>query len=123
MKKTYDAASTFTAMVIKTFTNSGVYEDFKLMHQVHDYDVKSNQANNNWSRQRHSGHSTSNENSDDDEPPPPCKRQKSGFKSVVTARHNESDNDDDDNDIDNNDVDFDDTNKDDDDEDDGDDDD
>ncbi len=79
----------------KTFNKSGAYKNFEIMHQAIDYDVKLNQANNNRSRQLHSKHSTSDENSDDDEPPPPCKRQKSGFKSVVTARCNESDNDDD----------------------------
>ncbi len=35
------------------------------MHQASDYDVKSNQANNNWPRQCHSKHSTSSKNSDD----------------------------------------------------------
>ncbi len=98
MKKTYDAASAFTAMVKKMFNKSITYKDFDLMHEAIDYDVKSNQAYNNRSRQCNSKHSTSNENSDDDKPPPPCKRQKSGFKSGVTARCNESDNDDDDND-------------------------
>ncbi len=93
MKKTYEAASAFTAMVNKRFNKSSAYKDFELMHQAIDYDVKSNQANNNRSRQCHSKHSTFNENSDDDEPPPPCKRQKSGFKSVVTACRNESDDD------------------------------
>jgi hypothetical protein len=73
MKKTYDAASAFTAMVNKTFNKSGAYKNFELMHQAIDYDVKSNQANNNRSRQLQSIHSTSNENSDDDKPPPPCK--------------------------------------------------
>jgi hypothetical protein len=95
MKKSYDAASAFTAMVNKTFNKSGAYGDFELMHQAIDYDVKSNQANKNWSRQLHSKHSTTNENFDNDEPPPPCKRQKSGFKSIITARLNEIDNDDD----------------------------
>jgi hypothetical protein len=90
MKITYDTASAFTAILNKMFNKSCAY--FELMHQAIDYDVKSNQAkNNNRSRQLHSKHSTSDENSDDDEPPPPCKRQKSGFKSVVTACHNESD--------------------------------
>jgi hypothetical protein len=121
MKKTYDAASTFAAIVNKTFNKSGAYKDFELMHQAIDYDVKSNQANKNRSRQCYSKHSTSDENSDDDEPPLPCKRQKSGFKSFFTARCNESDDDDNDNDNENNDVDFDDANKDDDDDDDGDD--
>jgi hypothetical protein len=95
MKKTYDATSAFTAMANKMFNKSGAYKDFELMHQAIDFDVKSNQANNNRSRQLHSKHSTSDENSDDDEPPPPCKRLKSGFKSVVTACHNESDDNDD----------------------------
>jgi hypothetical protein len=95
MKETYDATSAFTAMVNKTFNKSGAYKDFELMHQAIDYDVKSNQANNNWSRQLHSKHSTSDENSDDDKPPPLCKRHKSGFKSVFTACRNESDYDDD----------------------------
>ncbi len=95
MKKRYDTTYTSTAMVNKTFNKSGAYKDFELMHQAIDYDVKSNQANNNRSRQLHSKHSTSDENSDDDKPPPPCKRQKSGFKSVVTARRNESGDDDD----------------------------
>jgi hypothetical protein len=101
MKKSYDPASAFTAMVNKTFNKGSAYKDFELMHQAIDYDFKSNQANNNRSRQLHFEHSTSDENSDDDEPPPPCKRQKSGFKSVVTARRNEcddNDNDGDDND-------------------------
>ncbi len=92
VKKPYDAASAFTAMVNKTFNKSGAYKDFELMHQAIEYDVESNQANNNRSRQLHSKHSTSDENSDDDKPPSPCKRQKSGFKSVVTAHCNESDN-------------------------------
>ncbi len=74
-REKYDAASAFTAMVNKTFNKSGAYKDFELMHQAINYDVKSNQANNNRSRQLHSKHSTLNENSDDDEPPPPCKRQ------------------------------------------------
>ncbi len=95
MKKTYDAASARTAMVNKMFNKSSAYKDFQLMHQAIDYDVKSNQANINWSRQRHSKHSTSDEDSDDDKPPPPCKRQKSGFKFVITGHCNESDNDDD----------------------------
>jgi hypothetical protein len=81
-------------MVNKTFNKSGAYKEFELMHQAIDYNVKSNQANNNRSRQLHSKHLTSDENSDDDEPPPPCKRQKSGFKSVVTACCNEIDDDD-----------------------------
>jgi hypothetical protein len=93
-------------MVNKTFNKSGAYEDFELMHQAIDYDVESNQAINNRSRQLHSIHSTSNENSDDDEPPPPCKGQKFGFKSIVTACHNESDDDDGDNDDEDNDVDI-----------------
>jgi hypothetical protein len=95
MKKTYDAASSFTEMVNKMFNKSSAYEDFELMHQAINYDVKSNQANNNRSRQLHSEHSTSDENSNDDEPSPACKIQKSGFKSVVTACCNESDDDDD----------------------------
>ncbi len=95
MKNTYDTASAFTAMVNETFNKSGAYKDFELMHQAIDYDGKSNQANNNRSRQLHSEHSTSDKNSDDDEPPPPCKKQKPGFKSVVTAHRNESDDDDD----------------------------
>ena len=95
MKITYDATSAFTAMVNKTFNKSRDYEDFELMHQAIDYDVKSNQANNNQSRQCHSKHSTSAKNSDDDKPPPPCKRQKSGFTSVITACCNESDDNDD----------------------------
>ncbi len=82
-------------MVDKTFNKSGAYEDFELMHQAIDYDVKLNQANSNQPRKLHSKHSTSDENSDDDKPPPPCKRWKSGFKSVFTARRNESDDDDD----------------------------
>jgi hypothetical protein len=89
MKKTYDTASAFTSMVNKTFNKSGAYKDFELLHQAIDYDVKLNEANNNWSRQLHSKHSNSNENSDEDKPPPSCKRQKSGFKSAVTARRNE----------------------------------
>jgi hypothetical protein len=108
-------------MVNKTFNKSGAYKNFELMHQAIDYDVKSNQANSNQSRQLHSKHSTSDENSDDDKPPPPCKRQKSGFKSIFTACHNESDNDDNDNDNEDYDVHFDDANKDDDDDYDGDD--
>jgi hypothetical protein len=82
-------------MVNKTFNKSGAYKDFELMHQAIDYDVKSNQANNNRSRQLQSKHSTFDENFDDDEPPPPCKRQKSGFTSVITACCNESDDNDD----------------------------
>ncbi len=121
MKKTYDAASTFTAMVNKTFNKRIAYKDFELMHEAIDYDFQSNQANNNRSRRCHSKHSISDEDSDDDKPPPPCKRQKPGFKSVVTACHNESDNDDNDNDHEDNDDDFDDANEDDDDDDDGDD--
>jgi hypothetical protein len=74
MKKTYRATSTFTAMVNKPFNKSGAYKAFELMHQAIDYDVKLNQANINRSRQRHSKHSTSNENSDDDKSPPPYKR-------------------------------------------------
>ncbi len=108
-------------MVNKMFNKSIAYEDFELKHQAIDYDVKSNQANNNRSRWRHSKHSTSDENSDDAKPPPLCKRKKSRFKSVITARCNESDNDDDDNDNEDNDDDFDDANKDDDDGNDGDD--
>jgi hypothetical protein len=95
MKKTYGAASAFTAMVNKMFNKSSACKEFKLMHQAIEYDVKSNQANKNRSRQLHSKHSTSVENSDDDEPHPPCKRQKSGFKFVITACCNESENDDD----------------------------
>ena len=102
-------------MMNKTFNKSGAKEDFEQMHQAIDYDVKSNQANNNQPRQCHSKHSTSKGNSDDDKPPPPCKRQKSGFKSVVTACRNESDGDDNDNDDEDNDVDIDDADKDDDD--------
>jgi hypothetical protein len=117
MKKTYDAASAFTAMVNKTFSKSGAYKDFELMHQAIDYGVKSNEAINNQSRQLHSKHSTSNENSDDDKPPPPCKKLKTDFKSVVTAHCNESDDDDVDTYNEDNDVDFDDANKDDDDDD------
>jgi hypothetical protein len=120
MKKTYDATSTFTAMVNKRFNKSVAYEDFELMHEAIDYDVKSNQANNNGSRQHHSKHSTSDENSDDDKPHPPCKSKKSGFKSVFTACRNESDNDNNDNNNEDNDDDFDDANEDDDDDDDGD---
>ncbi len=59
--------------------------------------------------------SISNENSDDDKPLPPCKRQKSGFKSVVTACCNKSDDIDNDNDDEDNDVDVDDADRDDDD--------
>jgi hypothetical protein len=110
-------------MVNETFNKNGAYKDFELMHQAIDNDIKSNQANNNQSRQLHSKHSTFDENSDDDKPSPPCKRQKSGFEYVVTARHNESDNDDDDNENEVKDVDFDDSNRDDNDDDDGDDDD
>ncbi len=95
MKNTSDTADAYTSMVNKTFNKSGAYKVFELMHQAIDYDVKSNQANNNRLRQLHSKHSTSDENSDDDEPPPPCMRQRSGFKSVVTACRNESDDDDD----------------------------
>jgi hypothetical protein len=89
------------------------HKELELVHQAIDYDAKSNEANNNRSRQCYSKHSTSNEKSDDDEPPPPCTRQKPGFQSAVTVCCNESDNDDDDNDNEDNDVDFDDVNKDD----------
>ncbi len=40
MKKTYDAASAFTSMVNKMFNKSIAYENFELMHQAIDYDVK-----------------------------------------------------------------------------------
>jgi hypothetical protein len=39
MKKTYDAASAFTAMVNKTFKKSIAYKDFELMHQAIDYEI------------------------------------------------------------------------------------
>jgi hypothetical protein len=104
MKKAYDAASAFTAMVNKTFNKSIPYKDFELMNEVTINEVKSkNQANNKQSR-GNSEDLKSDDSYDDDKPPPPSKKQKSGFKSVITASHEESNNDNKDNDnIDNDD--------------------
>jgi hypothetical protein len=78
------------------------------MNETTVYEVKSkNQANNKWSR-GNSEDSKSNDSHDDDKPLPTCKKQKSGFKSVITTSHEESNNDDEDNDNNNNDDDFDD---------------
>jgi hypothetical protein len=41
MKKAYDAASAFTAMVNKMFNKSSACIDFEPMHQAIDYDVNS----------------------------------------------------------------------------------
>jgi hypothetical protein len=67
-----------------------------------------NQANNNLS-QCDSKDLNSDDNYDTDyDKPPPHKKQKSCFKSVLTARRDESDNDNDHNDNDENDDDIDD---------------
>jgi hypothetical protein len=48
----------------------------------------------------------SNDSYDDDKPLPPSKKQKSGFKSVITTSHEDSNGDNEDNDVKDNDDDF-----------------
>ncbi len=94
-------------MVNKMFNKSILYKDFELINEATVYEVKSkNQANNKWSR-GNSEDSKPNDSYDDDEPPPWSKKQKSGFKSVITTSHEESNDEDEDNDNKDNDADFD----------------
>jgi hypothetical protein len=96
----------FTAMVNKTFNKSVPYKDFELMNEATVYEVKSkNQANNKRSR-GNSKDLKSDDSYDDDKPSPPSKKQKSGFKSVITTSHEESNDDNEDNDNKDNDDDF-----------------
>jgi hypothetical protein len=107
MKKAYDAASAFAAMVNKRFNKSVPYKDFELINVATVYEIKSkNQANNKWSR-GNSEHLKCDDKYDDDKPPPPSKKQKSSFKSVITTSHEESNNDNKDNYNKDNDDDFD----------------
>ncbi len=77
------------------------------MNEATVYEDKSkNQANNKQSR-CNSEDSKSNDSYDDDKPPLPSKKQKSGFKSVITTSHEKSNDDDEDNDNKDNEDDFD----------------
>jgi hypothetical protein len=87
MKKTYDAASTFTAMVNKTFNKSVPYKDFELMNEATVYEVRSKKQANNKPSRGNSKDSKSDDSYNDYEPPPPSKKQKSNFKPVITTSH------------------------------------
>jgi hypothetical protein len=90
MKKTYDAASTFTTIMNNTLDRNIPYEDFTEMNQdvLHQVNLTIEK------KPTDDGDESSSEggSSSEDEAPPPKKKQKLSFKSVLKTHGEESDN-------------------------------